>query len=128
MFGLENYEEMDLSNTKLAQLNYVFPRMFKENNDSNSFIEKYYATHNITPNSYATRGFDVTLDVILRQASASDLYESAMKNGATEMTENKFDYSKKFLAGFYNEAVFILQYKEDLSIKELDINSISTEE
>lgn len=128
MFGLENYEEMDLSNTKLAQLNYVFPRMFKESNISNSFIDTYYSINNITPNAYATRGFDVTLDVILRQASASDLYESAVKNGATVMTENKFDYSKKFLAGFYNEAIFILQYQEDLSIKELDINTISTEE
>lgn len=128
MFGLENYEEMDISNTKLAQLNYVFPRMFKENNDNNSFINTYYGIHNITPNSYATRGFDVAFDIILRQASASDLYESAMKNGATEMTENKFDYSKKFLAGFYNEAVFILQYQEDLSIKELDVNTINIKE
>lgn len=128
MFGLENYEEMDISNTKLAQLNYVFPRMFKETNDSNSFVENYYSVHKITPNSYATRGFDLTLDIILRQASESNLYESVMKNGATEMTENKFDYSKKFLAGFYNEAVFILQYQEDLSIKELDINTIVIEE
>jgi LysM repeat protein/ABC-type branched-subunit amino acid transport system substrate-binding protein len=125
MFGLENYEEMELSSTKLARLNYIFPRMFKESDDSNSFIEKYYSIHNITPNAYATRGFDVALDIIFRQASASDLYDSARRNGKTVMTENKFDYSKKFLSGFYNDAFYILQYQEDLSIKELDINAIT---
>lgn len=125
MFGLENYEEMELSSTKLARLNYIFPRMFKESDGSNSFIEKYYSIHNITPNAYATRGFDVALDIIFRQASASDLYDSARRNGKTVMTENKFDYSKKFLSGFYNDAFYILQYQEDLSIKELDINAIT---
>jgi hypothetical protein len=127
LFGLEYFEQMELSSTKLARLNYIFPRMFKESDDSNSFIEKYYSIHNITPNAYATRGFDVALDIIFRQASASDLYDSAMRNGKTVMTENKFDYSKKFLSGFYNDAVYLLQYQEDLSIKELDINAITKE-
>jgi LysM repeat protein len=125
MFGLENYEKMELSNTKLARLNYIFPRMFKESDHKNSFIDTYYSIHNITPNAFATRGFDVTLDIILRQASASDLYESAMKNGQTVMTENKFDYSKEFLSGFYNDAVYILQYQKDLTIKELDLTMLN---
>jgi ABC-type branched-subunit amino acid transport system substrate-binding protein len=125
MFGLENYEKMELSNTKLARLNYIFPRMFKESDNKNSFIDTYYSIHNITPNAFATRGFDVTLDIILRQASASDLYESAMKNGQTVMTENKFDYSKEFLSGFYNDAAYILQYQKDLTIKELDIKMLN---
>ncbi len=127
MFGLGNDEDMELSNIRLAQLNYIFPQIFKESDDTNSFIEKYYSKYQITPNSYATRGFDITLDIILRQASASDLYESAMKNGKTVMTENKFDYSKKFLAGFYNDAVYILQYQQDLSIKELDVNDLKVD-
>jgi LysM repeat protein/ABC-type branched-subunit amino acid transport system substrate-binding protein len=128
MFGLENYEDMELSNTKLAQLNYIYPSIFKESNSTNSFIDSYYSIHNITPNAFATRGFDITLDVILRQASASGLYESAMKNGQTVMTENKFDYSKKFLAGFYNDAIYILQYQEDLSIKELNFKMLNKED
>lgn len=128
MFGLDNFEEMDLPNAKLAQLNFVYPSMYKESEEDNSFIKKYYSTHSITPNSYAVRGFDVTLDLILRQASSSDLYESAMRNGRTVMTENKFDYSKKSSSGFYNEAMYILQYQEDLSIKELDINTITNKE
>ncbi|WP_292891711.1 LysM peptidoglycan-binding domain-containing protein [Nonlabens sp.] len=127
MFGLENFEDMGLSNTKLASLNYIFPRMFKESDTTNSFIEKYVSIHKITPNSYATRGFDVTLDIIFRQASAADLYESAFINAKTMMTENKFDYSKKFFSGFYNDAIYMLQYQEDLSIKELHINAITKE-
>jgi LysM repeat protein/ABC-type branched-subunit amino acid transport system substrate-binding protein len=125
MFGLENYEKMELSNTKLARLHYIFPRMFKESNHTNSFIHSYYATHHITPNAFATRGFDVTLDIILRQASASNLYDSALKNGPTVMTENKFDYTKKLLSGFYNDAIYLLQYQEDLTIKELDIKMLN---
>lgn len=126
MFGLDNYEKMDLSNAKLAKLNYVYPSMFKESIQTNTFIKSYYAIHNITPNSYATRGFDVTLDLILRQASAADLYESIWRNGKTEMTENKFDYSKKFFAGYFNDAGYLLQYQKDLSIKEIQINDTVT--
>lgn len=125
MFGLDNFEGMGLSNSKLAQLNFVYPSMHKESEENNSFVNKYYSIHSITPSSYAVRGFDIALDLILRQASSSDLFDSAMKNGKTVMTENKFDYSKKFLSGYYNDAIYILQYQEDLSIKELDINNIN---
>lgn len=123
MIGMDNYEDMDLSNTRLAQLNYIYPKMNRDSGGDTAFAKAYYRAHNISPNEYATRGFDVTMDVILRQASASDLFESAMRHGATTMVENKFDYRKKFLAGYYNEAVFLLQYQKDLSIKVIDVDS-----
>ncbi len=128
MFGLDNFEELDLPNSKLAQLNFVYPSMYKESQEDNLFVKKYYSTYSTTPNSYAVRGFDVTLDLILRQASSLDLYESVMRNGRTVMTENKFNYSKKSSSGYYNDAMYILQYQEDLSIKELDINNIVNKE
>lgn len=119
MFGLESFEEMGLPNTRLAVLNYTFPQMHKDADDHHSFIKSYTRKYGISPNKYVTRGFDVAMDVILRQASAGDLYESAKNHGTTEMSESKFAYGKQMFAGYYNEAVYVLQYQNDLTIKEL---------
>ncbi len=120
MFGYDDFEQFSLPNPRLAGLKYTYPSMNNTGTDDNSFTRRYYKLYNISPNDFATRGFDVAMDVILRQASASDFYESVMRNGQTRMVENKFNYHKKFLAGYYNEAVYLLQFQEDLSIKELD--------
>lgn len=120
MFGYEDYDEFGLPHLRLGALKYTYPSINRDAGSDNSFAKKYYTKYRISPNVFATRGFDITMDVILRNASASDLYESAMINGSTEQVENKFNYNKKFMAGYYNESVYLLQYNEDLSIKELD--------
>ncbi|GAK94431.1 N-acetylmuramoyl-L-alanine amidase AmiB precursor [Nonlabens ulvanivorans] len=120
MFGYENYDELDLPHMRLGSLKYTYPSINKDAGTENGFSKKYYRKYNISPNAYATRGFDVAMDIILRNASAGNLYDSAMSNGSTSQVENKFNYSKKFMAGYYNESVYLLQYNEDLTIKELD--------
>lgn len=40
-------------------------------------------------NRYAIRGFDITMDAILRMASQGDLYKAAKKVGETHYIENK---------------------------------------
>lgn len=120
MFGYENYDELDLPHMRLGSLKYTYPSINKDAGTENGFSKKYYRKYKISPNAYATRGFDVAMDIILRNASAGNLYDSAMNNGSTSQVENKFNYSKKFMAGYYNESVYLLQYNEDLTIKELD--------
>ncbi|GAK90985.1 N-acetylmuramoyl-L-alanine amidase AmiB precursor [Nonlabens ulvanivorans] len=120
MFGYENYDELDLPHMRLGSLKYTYPSINKDAGTENGFSKKYYRKYIISPNAYATRGFDVAMDIILRNASAGNLYDSAMSNGSTSQVENKFNYSKKFMAGYYNESVYLLQYNEDLTIKELD--------
>jgi len=120
MFGYENYDQFELPHLRLGALKYTYPSMNKDAERDNSFSKKYYSKYSISPNAYATRGFDVAMDLILRNASSANLYESAMRNGGTEQVENKFNYSKRFMAGYYNESVYLLQYNEDLSIKELN--------
>lgn len=120
MFGYENYDELELPHLRLGSLRYTYPSMNRDSGTSNSFSSKYYSKYRISPNAYATRGFDVAMDIILRNASANDLYESAINNGSTEQVENKFNYSKKFMAGYYNQSVYLLQYNADLSLKELN--------
>ncbi|WOI24060.1 amino acid ABC transporter substrate-binding protein [Nonlabens ulvanivorans] len=120
MFGYENYDELELPHMRLGSLKYTYPSINRDFGSENGFSKKYYRKYQITPNAYATRGFDVVMDIILRNASAGNLYDSAMNNGSTSQVENKFNYSKKFMAGYYNESVYLLQYQEDLTIKELD--------
>jgi len=95
--------------------------MNKEFDESttNSFISKYKKKYGITPNSYAVRGFDLTMDVLLRLSSSENLYESAKLESETKYTENKFLYKKKMFGGYYNNAVYIIKYN-DLKIVEAE--------
>ncbi|MGB3590344.1 MAG: LysM peptidoglycan-binding domain-containing protein [Nonlabens sp.] len=119
MVGMQGYEDMDISSQTFAKLNYIFPQMYMDQEDDSSFNTLYENRYGITPNKFATRGFDVGMDIILRKASASSLYESVIKDGRTIMVENKFDYNKQPMGGYYNNAIYLLQYQEDLTIKEI---------
>jgi len=58
------------------------------------------------------------MDVLLRLASAKNLYEATNDAIETRYIENKFRYSKKLFGGYYNDAAFIAKY-EDLNIIEI---------
>ncbi|ARN77673.1 peptidoglycan-binding protein [Nonlabens spongiae] len=126
MFGMDAYDDMDLPNGRLASLNYTFPQFYKDAIDDNPFVRDYREKYGMLPNKYVARGFDVGFDVILRQASTGDFFDSLKKYGLTKMVESKFDYSKQLFKGYYNEAVFMLQYQKDLSIKEIEITPLKT--
>ncbi|MEZ4791964.1 MAG: hypothetical protein R2783_00345 [Gelidibacter sp.] len=71
-----------------------------------------------SPTKYAVRGFDLTLDVLLRLASDEDLTKHHQNNIETQYLENKFRYAKMLAGGYFNESVYILQYTPDLTIEE----------
>ncbi len=119
MVGLDDYDDKNVNNRGLAAVKYTYPKINRNTSSENIFSTHYFNKHGITPSEFATRGFDVAMDVILRQASANNLYDSAMRNGRTVMAESSFEYNKKFFAGFYNEASYILRFKPDLSIEEV---------
>jgi hypothetical protein len=85
---------------------------------SNSFVKQYKSQYSISPNAYAIRGFDLTMDVVLRLATSQDLYQSVEDTPMTSYIENKFAYKKKLFGGYYNESVYIVQYN-DLEIEEI---------
>ena len=115
------FEGKNISNVYLSNLQFHFPSMNKEFDESttNSFISKYKKKYGITPNSYAVRGFDLTLDLLLRLSSSDNLYESVKLENETKYTENKFLYKKKMFGGYYNNAVYIIKYN-DLTIVEAE--------
>lgn len=113
------YESDIISNNHLGKLKFRYPSVDKEfdTKASEDFIEQYEERFNIEPNQYAIRGYDLTMDVLLRLASAKDLYESFEKYpGYTEYYESKFHYMPNPGGGYTNNAIYILQLNEDLTI------------
>jgi LysM repeat protein len=114
------FEGENISNIDLSNLQFHFPNysLDYDSDRKNSFVERYNRAYGTTPSRYATRGFDLTMDVLLRLASADNLYEATDNTVETQYVENRFRYSKKLFGGYYNEAVFILKY-DDLKIVEV---------
>nr|WP_321246047.1 LysM peptidoglycan-binding domain-containing protein [uncultured Psychroserpens sp.] len=107
------FEGREISNYHLSNLKFHYPSVNKTadiGSSRNAFIKAYRREYNVSPNKYAVRGFDLTLDLLLRLASEDDLYKASSSDVETEYVENKFRYSKKMFGGFYNEAVYVVKY------------------
>ena len=114
------YEDDNVDNEHLGRLNFHYPSVDKEFDTASSeeFIEAYKEEFDMIPNQYVIRGYDLTMDVLLRLASVEDLYDSFEKyTGFTEYHENKFHYTSKRNGGFFNDAVYIMSLDEELNLK-----------
>ena len=58
----------------------------------------------------------VTL-VVLKLASADDIYDATDSDYQTEYVENKFHYTKKMFSGYQNNALYIIKYNEKLQLE-----------
>jgi LysM repeat protein len=116
----KRFENKDVSNYHLANLQYCYPTVDLEltTDEAHPFVEKYQLKYGVTPNRIATRGFDLTFDLLLRLAAKEDLY-NASSLGETEYVENKFNYLARPSGGFVNTAFYIARYKEDLTIEQV---------
>lgn len=114
------FEGLNISNYNLSNLHFHYPSVNKafDVDQPDSFVRSYKQKYGTEPNRYATRGFDLTMDIILRLASAEDLYKGSGSDVETEYVENKFRYAKKLFGGYFNEAVYIVKY-DDLKIVEV---------
>jgi hypothetical protein len=114
------FEGDEVSNQHLSKLQFHFASVSKSysESDNNSFVKKYQKIYNATPDKSAVKGFDLTMDVVLRLVSSEDLYLSVNKAPLTEYLENKFAYKKKLFGGYYNDTVYLVKY-DDLTIVEV---------
>ena len=114
------FDDEDVSNDHLSNLSFTFPSVSKmiSEEDDNSFVKHYKSKYKETPNAYAVRGFDVTMDVVLRLVTSENLPQSVEDAPLTAYVENKFGYKKKTFGGYYNDTVYLVQYK-DLMIVEV---------
>lgn len=118
-----SYDSDAINIQHLAKLNFHYPSVDREYDSETSaeFLENYKERYGSTPNQYAVRGYDLTLDILLRLASAEDLYESFERyRGYTEYHENKFHYSPRSGGGFLNDAVYIVRIDNDLKIRDVN--------
>lgn len=114
------FEADIVSNYHLSNLKFTYPAVSKVVNEDedNSFVHTYEKEYGLTPNAYVVRGFDVTMDVVLRLLTSDDLYLSVNDSPLTKYVESKFSYKKKLFGGYYNDAVYIVHYN-DLKIEEV---------
>lgn len=111
------FDGENISNYHLSNLKFHFPSVNKpfDYEANNGFTKAYKEIYGVLPNKYTIRGFDLTLDTLLRLASTNDGLFEASNGIETEYIENKFHYVKKLFGGYVNEAVYIVKY-DNLSL------------
>lgn len=120
LFGFDRYD--NVTNNKLAQLEFVYVTDTYVDESSLAarvFNKQYLDKNKALPSYYATRGFDVMYDVIIRLASGKNLYDT-FKDGISYRVESKFDYNKRLLGISNNKGLFLLEFQPDLSLRRIE--------
>ena len=110
----KSFEGLYVSNYDLSNLNFHYPSVNHNMELSETFKQKYLTQFGTFPNKYAIRGFDLTLDILLRLSNFGSFFEIP-SNIKTSYIANKFNYIRQLDGGFKNEAGFILKH-QDLEI------------
>ncbi len=111
------FEEIPLK--RYTDLKMMFPSVTRTNKSGyyESFQEKFKKDNNVNPNFFATRGFDVTFDTILRMYEENGFVNST--TGLTsEQLQSKFNY-RKIEDGNYNTGIYLMYYTDELTIEEV---------
>lgn len=114
------FDSTSLSNNHLSDLQFTYPTFNKYSNGNDSFSQRYLKTYGILPNKYAVRGFDITMDTVLRLGLTGSFNNSNDQLGETSFLENRFAYLKNSYkgGGYENQGVYIVKY-ENMEIKEV---------
>lgn len=110
-------DEINFGN--LTKLKMMYPSVTRENElaEALQFENSFRKINKIFPSTFATRGFDITFDTMMR-LSQGKTYQETADTMATEQVDNRFEYYKKPDGGYENKGVYILYYDTDLTIKE----------
>ena len=120
LFGFEGINSVD--NNKLAQLDFVYVTdayVDEASLGARIFNKQYLKKNKALPSYYATRGFDVTYDVVMRLASGKSL-NATFKEGVSYRVESKFEFEQRAASVSQNKGLFLLEYQPDLSIKRVE--------
>jgi LysM repeat protein len=115
----ETLDTDEINFENLTKLNLMYPSIARENDslEAKIFEKEYRKANKVSPSTFATRGFDVTFDTMMR-LSQEKSYQETVDAIATEQVDNKFEYYKKADGGYTNKGIYILYYDTDLTIKE----------
>lgn len=117
----ETLDFEEISMKRLTILKMLYPSFTRENDTPEALVfqQKYKTANKIFPSQFATRGFDITFDTLLRLAQDKKFAVSAVED-KTERVESKFEYARKDSEGYMNKGVYILEYQDDLSVKQVN--------
>lgn len=121
MFTTNKNEAFDndvISGAHLSNLNFTYPSVYGETSE-NGFTRAYQKRFGDTPDRFAVRGFDLTLDLLLKLAFKKDLMEVSKLIGETQYSANKFSFEKNLASGYFNQASYIMSYA-DMRLKEIE--------
>jgi LysM repeat protein len=110
-----------IDNNNLAHLEFVYvtDTYVDENSlGARTFNKQFLQKNNALPSYYATRGFDVTYDLVMRLASGKELYDT-FNEGVSYRIESKFDFNKRTFSISENRGLYLLEFQQDLSIKRI---------
>jgi LysM repeat protein/ABC-type branched-subunit amino acid transport system substrate-binding protein len=111
-----------VDNEKLAQLGFTYVSDEYVRDDSfkaTAFNRKYLAKNCALPSFYATKGFDITYDILMRLAGGKGL-KSTFDAGYSYRVESKFDYTDTVEKATQNKGLFMVQYNSDLTLTRIE--------
>lgn len=122
IFAVEKHQGYDkIDNSKLARVGftYVSDTFIDESLYSVQHFNSVYEKRNhSSPSGYATQGFDITYDVLIRLASGKKL-DDTFKIGTSNRFQSLFDYDNNSLGAKNNKGLFLVKYEPDLKLKRI---------
>lgn len=112
------FEDVNISNAYLSNLNFYFPSVNQNVTSGSSFVSSYQKQFGTLPSKFAIRGYDIMLDVLLKLAYRKNMFEVSQRVGETTYVENKFNYERNWSGTYANTSVYILYY-EGLEVKKV---------
>ena len=121
---IETNETLDfeeISMKRLTILKLLYPSLTRENYSpaATNFEKNYKEINKVFPNQFAVRGFDVTFDTLMR-ITQNNSFTSSATDVKSEQIESKFEYVKKGNEGYVNNGIYIMEYQDDLSVKQVN--------
>ncbi|QYJ68144.1 LysM peptidoglycan-binding domain-containing protein [Flavobacterium litorale] len=122
------FESAEIPLTRLTALKMLYPSV---TNDSDTpqkvqFAKAFREKNGRMPNQFATRGFDVTFDIILRLFQ-EEPFEKVMNTVESEQIDNKFSYIMED-NGYRNTGIYIMHFDENLTVKQVALPTAEIEE
>ena len=105
------YNNDNLSRKALGGIKLTYPSGFKPfyKTYDESYVKSFIDKFGKYPNIEALRGYDVTMDVILRTAFAKN-FSKSIELGETQYESNRFLYEENDNESYINKAYYILEH------------------
>lgn len=114
-----NKNDVSIKRYKILKMLYPSFTSAEKTPESLKFSQTYLKKHSIMPTANVLKGFDITMDSLLRILQEQSFQNSA-ENQVTVYTHLKFEYEKNANGGYSNQGLYILHYDTGSDVKEIN--------